>query len=64
MRNRRKIAKRRIISAPAANITYIKIRFPKNEGCTRNFLERGNAAAQAMNFIVIKFEQAKRAMTM
>lgn len=45
------------------NGMYAKIGFPKNEGCTRNFLERGNAAAQAMNFIVIKFEQAKRALT-
>ena len=40
------------------------IGFPKNEGYTRNFLGRGNAAAQAMNFIVMKFEQAKRALTM
>ena len=40
------------------------IGFPKNEGCTRIFLGRGNAAPQAMNFIVIKFEQAKRALTM
>ena len=39
------------------------IGFPKNEGCTRNFLGRGNAAPQVMNFIVIKFEQAKRALT-
>ena len=39
------------------------IGFPKNEGCTRNFLGRGNAAAQAMNFITIKFEQAQRALT-
>ena len=37
--------------------------FPKNEGCTRNFLGGGNAATQAMNFIAIKFEQAKRAVT-
>ena len=35
----------------------------KNEGFTRNFLGRGNAAKKAMNFIVIKFEQIKRAMT-
>lgn len=27
------------------------------------FLGRGNAALQAMNFIVIKFEQAQRALT-
>ena len=40
-----------------------KIGLPKNEGCTRNFLGRGNAAAQAMNFIAIKFEQVKRALT-
>ena len=40
------------------------IGFPKNEGYTRNFLGRGNAAEQAMNFIVMKFEQAKRALTM
>ena len=39
------------------------IGFSKNEGCTRNFLGRGNAATQAMNFIPIKFEQAKRALT-
>ena len=37
--------------------------FGKNEGCTRNFLERGDAAQQAMNFIVIKFEQAMRTCT-
>ena len=29
-----------------------------------DFLGRGNAAEQAMNFIVMKFEQAKRALTM
>ena len=40
------------------------IGFPKNEGCTRNFLGRGNAAPQVMDFITIKFEQAKRALTM
>lgn len=45
------------------NGMYAKIGFPKNEGCTRNFLVRGNAAKQAMDFIVIKFEQAKRALT-
>ena len=36
----------------------------KNEGFTRIFLGRGDAAQQVMNFIVIKFEQAKRASTM
>ena len=45
------------------NVMYAKIGLPKNEGCTRNFLGRGNAAKQAMDFIVIKFEQAKRALT-
>ena len=39
------------------------IGLPKNEGCTRNFLGRGNAAPQVMDFITIKFEQAKRALT-
>lgn len=45
------------------NGMYAKIGFPKNEGCTRNFFGRGNAAKQTMDFIVIKFEQAKRAVT-
>ena len=27
------------------------IGLPKNEGCTRNFLGRGNAAKQAIEFI-------------
>ena len=34
----------------------ITIGFPKNEGYTRNFLGRGDAAKQTMNFIAIKFK--------